>query len=188
MWGLPPEQELKFLERLKRRIELDIKHAREELSLVNEFIEELKKEVERMYRFQQPISPPHYRPVTPPQFPQAQPTTEKISGSAKIAVATLGPNGLDDQVSQAFGRAPYFTIVTIENGEIKDVEVVENIHAGGPSGVGIAAVQLIASKGVSYVIAGRFGPNASAALSSMGIKSITVTPGISVRDAIKSII
>lgn len=94
----------------------------------------------------------------------------------KILVATQSKGGLDDLVSPVFARAPTFTIVEVENKEIKKTEVETNTAASGFSGVGIQAAQFAASKGINVVIAGNFGPNASMVLSQAGIK---VSPGFS---------
>ncbi|AGB04325.1 hypothetical protein AciM339_0437 [Aciduliprofundum sp. MAR08-339] len=42
----------------------------------------------------------------------------------KIAVPSTGPDGLESEISMHFGRAPYYTFVKIENGEIKNVETI----------------------------------------------------------------
>ncbi len=45
----------------------------------------------------------------------------------KIAIPSEGDQGLDAMRSGHFGHAPYFTLVTIENGEIESVESVKNV-------------------------------------------------------------
>ncbi len=52
----------------------------------------------------------------------------------RIVVPTIGQGGLDDNLAQHFGRAPYFTAVDLDdNGEVTNVKVVSNVgeHAGG---------------------------------------------------------
>jgi predicted Fe-Mo cluster-binding NifX family protein len=44
----------------------------------------------------------------------------------RIAVAAEENKGLDSQVSHHFGRCPYFVMAGVEDGEISQVEVVEN--------------------------------------------------------------
>jgi predicted Fe-Mo cluster-binding NifX family protein len=54
--------------------------------------------------------------------------------SKRIIVPTIGQEGLNDNLAQHFGRAPYFTAVDLnDNGEIVNVKVVPNVgeHAGG---------------------------------------------------------
>lgn len=111
--------------------------------------------------------------------PTAPPT-----GLFKVGVANQGRGGLDDIVSPIFGRAPSFTIVEIEGKKIKNVKVLPNQLLSSPSGVGIAAAQMLANEGVKYILAGRLGPNASAVANQFGMQAITVPPGTKVIDAI----
>jgi len=48
----------------------------------------------------------------------------------KVAVPTMGNEGLDEEVGQHFGRVPTYTIVDTET---NDVKVINNTsqHAGG---------------------------------------------------------
>ena len=41
-----------------------------------------------------------------------------------IAIPSTGPEGLDSEVSMHFGRTPYYTFISVENGEIKNVKSV----------------------------------------------------------------
>ncbi len=53
---------------------------------------------------------------------------------AKIVIPTLDESGLNAQLAEHFGRAPYFAVVELdENGEVLEVKNVPNIgeHAGG---------------------------------------------------------
>ena len=89
----------------------------------------------------------------------------------KIAVAT-GKGGLDDEVSVVFGRCETYTIVECENNSIKDFSVEPNPSAGVGGGAGVKAAQFVGSKGVEAVIAGNFGPNATAILTQVGVKMV----------------
>lgn len=104
---------------------------------------------------------------------------------SKIAVASDQIGGLDDQVSQIFGRCPSFTIVTIEDGEIKESKVVQNQHADEQGGAGIQAAGFLANQGIEVVIAGDFGPNVASVFNESDIVMAPVS-GMSVRDAVKS--
>jgi predicted Fe-Mo cluster-binding NifX family protein len=85
----------------------------------------------------------------------------------RIGIASEGPD-MASRVSDRFGRTPYFIIYDMETG---DFEAVDNSSVGG--GAGIRAGNLLASKGVEYVITGGgVGPNAHEALSAAGIKVI----------------
>jgi len=100
----------------------------------------------------------------------------------KIGVAT-NTGGLEDTVSQVFGRCPTYTIVETEGNEIKDSRVIQNPAANAGGGAGIQASQLLINEGVAAVMAGSFGPNASGVLAQAGIKMIPVQ-GISVKEAV----
>ncbi len=98
----------------------------------------------------------------------------------KIAVSSSG-NDLSSSVDPHFGRCPRFIIVETETMEF---EIVPNTAVGSAHGAGIAAAQLVASKGVKAVLTGNVGPNAYSALSSSGIQVVTGVTG-AVREAVK---
>ncbi len=97
----------------------------------------------------------------------------------KIAISTNGID-LSAQVAERFGRCNSFLIVDTETMEF---EVVQNTAVRSAHGAGIAAAQLVASKGVKAVLTGNVGPNAYSALSSSGIKLVTGMSG-TVEDAV----
>jgi predicted Fe-Mo cluster-binding NifX family protein len=98
----------------------------------------------------------------------------------KIAVTTSG-DGLSDLVEPHFGRCPRFLIVDTET---MKSEVVTNTAVGSAHGAGIAAAQLVASKGVKAVLTGNVGPNAYSALSASGIQIVTGVTG-AIREAVQ---
>jgi predicted Fe-Mo cluster-binding NifX family protein len=52
----------------------------------------------------------------------------------RIIVPTENQQGLNAQLAEHFGRAPYYTVVELsENGEVSNVKTVSNVgeHAGG---------------------------------------------------------
>lgn len=52
----------------------------------------------------------------------------------RIVVPTVSQEGLNANIAQHFGRAPYFTAVDLDNdGEVTNVKTVQNVgeHAGG---------------------------------------------------------
>jgi predicted Fe-Mo cluster-binding NifX family protein len=77
----------------------------------------------------------------------------------KIAVSSTGKN-LTDNVSDVFGRSPYFIIAEIEDRKIKRTEIIENKSTEQMSGAGISTAQLMAEKNVNAVITGNVGPRA----------------------------
>ena len=99
----------------------------------------------------------------------------------KVAVSSTGPD-LDATVSPRFGRCPYFVIVETAT---MGYETIPNNSANNASGAGIAAAQEVANKGVSAVLTGRFGPNASQVLSQVGIKMVTGAGG-TVKQAVEA--
>jgi len=87
----------------------------------------------------------------------------------KIAVSSKEKN-LSGEVSDVFGRSPYFVIAEIENGEIKKTEIIENKSAGQMGGAGISAAQLMAEKNVNAVITSNVGPRAFEVLKQFNIE------------------
>jgi len=104
----------------------------------------------------------------------------------RIVVASSTQGGLEDTVSPQFGRAPAFTIVDVEDGEIKDVRAIQNPAAMLPQGAGIQAAQFVAQQGTTHVVAGNFGPNSSMVLAQMGIE-LVVMESIPIKEAIERI-
>ncbi len=86
----------------------------------------------------------------------------------KVAVASTGKD-INSNVSNVFGRAPYFIIAEIKD-KIMNIEPIENIYANQMGRAGISTAQLIAEKNVKAVIAGNVGPRAFEVLSQFNIK------------------
>ena len=98
----------------------------------------------------------------------------------RIAITASEPT-LDTNVDPRFGRCAYFLIVDTDTMEF---EAIENSSAALGGGAGIQSGQVMAAKGVKFVLTGNCGPNAHATLSAAGIG---VIPGCSgaVRDAVE---
>jgi len=47
----------------------------------------------------------------------------------KIGIPISDERGLDSTIFEHFGHAPYYLIVEIDEGAIKDVNVIENIYS-----------------------------------------------------------
>lgn len=104
----------------------------------------------------------------------------------KVAVATEDARGLDGVVASRFGRAPYFTIVEVDDsGRPVRAKVVQNPGAVASGGAAIKAIQVLVNEGVEAVVGPNFGPNARAVLAEMGIKMVTMPPGTPVRRAVE---
>jgi len=98
----------------------------------------------------------------------------------KIVVTSTGPS-LDDQVEPRFGRAPYYVFVDTDTMEFETTEN-PNMAAGG--GAGIQSAQLVAERGVTFVLTGNCGPNAFNVFGAAGIQIIVGVRG-TVRQAVE---
>jgi predicted Fe-Mo cluster-binding NifX family protein len=106
-------------------------------------------------------------------------------GKLRIAVPTKMHKGLEDVVSEVFGKAKTFTIVDVEDGEVKNVQVIDNPAASYEYGSGPVAVKTLADLKVNLVISGELGPGASSLLEHHNIKKVSVKPSTKVADSIK---
>ena len=88
----------------------------------------------------------------------------------KIAVPTQGDRGLRDKVADTFSRAPYFTIVTVENGSITDSKVIQNKASNVKQGAGPLASRTLKDNGVDVLLSGEVGPGATSILEAFGIR------------------
>ena len=106
----------------------------------------------------------------------------------KIAVPTKAYAGLEDVVSEVFGKAKTFTIVEVENGQIRNVHVIDNPAASYEYGSGPVAVKTLADLKIDYVLAAELGPGASGLLEHHHIKKVSVKPNTKVLDAVKEML
>ncbi len=88
---------------------------------------------------------------------------------------------MDANVDPRFGRCAYFIIIDVNTMEF---EAIENPNGALGQGAGIQSAQLLAGKGVKYVLTGNCGPNAYETLSAAGIGVILDCAG-SVQDVIQ---
>jgi predicted Fe-Mo cluster-binding NifX family protein len=106
-------------------------------------------------------------------------------GKLKIAIPTEAYASLEDTVSEVFGKAKTFTIANIENGQARNVRVIDNPAASYDYGAGPVVAKTLADLRVDFVLATELGPGASGLLKHHGIKTISVKPGTRVADVIK---
>ena len=85
-----------------------------------------------------------------------------------VAITATEPS-LDANVDPRFGRCPYFLIVDTDT---LNFEAVENSNVMLGGGAGVQSAQLMAEKGVQFVLTGNCGPNAYQTLSAVGISVI----------------
>jgi len=106
----------------------------------------------------------------------------------RIAIPTKSQGGLEDVVSDVFGRANTFTILEVEKRVIKSVEVLENPASSYGHGAGPIVVKMLIDNEVNIVIAAEFGPGASELLEDHKIAMILVEANIAVAKAIKGVL
>ncbi|MBN1444531.1 MAG: NifB/NifX family molybdenum-iron cluster-binding protein [Candidatus Omnitrophica bacterium] len=99
----------------------------------------------------------------------------------KICITADG-NSLEANVDPRFGRCAYFIFYDTET---DNFEALDNTNAAGMGGVGVQNGQLMAEKGVEFVLTGNLGPNAANVLQQAGIKAITGASG-KVKDAVEA--
>lgn len=103
----------------------------------------------------------------------------------RVAFATTAHGGLQDVVSEVFGRSNTFTIIDLEGNAIKDIEVLENPALSYKHGAGPIVVKTLVDRGVKVVVGAEFGLGASSLLEQHNVAHIIVKPGIRVNEAIR---
>ena len=103
----------------------------------------------------------------------------------KIAVATDGKNGLEDTISNVFGRAKTFTIVEAEDEKIINVSVLDNPALSYSHGAGPIVTKMLIDNRVEVVIATELGVGASEILQQHNVIHIQAEPGTNVGKAVK---
>ena len=102
----------------------------------------------------------------------------------RIAVATNGKKGLDDTVSNVFGRAKTYTIVDVGNKKVISLSVLKNPALSYSHGAGPIAIKTLIDNRVKIVIANELGIGASEILENHKITHVQVNPGTNVKKAI----
>jgi len=99
-----------------------------------------------------------------------------------IAIPTLDEGGLMSEISMHFGKSPYFTFIKFEDGEIKEVNVIEIMgkHGGGSK----TPAEIMLDSGVNVLISGNLGSKAVSMLRDSGIEVFSGASG-KVKDAFK---
>jgi len=99
----------------------------------------------------------------------------------KVCITSTG-NTLESTLDERFGRCAYFVIYETES---KATEFIPNPHKDAESGAGPGAVQLIASRGVSKIVAGEFGVKIKSLLDSLKIQMIILKkPELKIQEVI----
>ena len=103
----------------------------------------------------------------------------------KIALSSSGKD-INSNLSEVFGRCPYFVIVEIEDKKVKGFETTENTSVNQTGGAGISVAKIVAGKNVNAVITGNVGPRALEVLKQFNIQ---VYSGVGlIKDAIQKFI
>ena len=93
----------------------------------------------------------------------------------RIAFSCDDDRGLEGVVAHHFGRCPYYTFVDVENGKVRNVDVVSNPyysqHAPG------VVPDFIHSQGADVMITGGMGSRAVAFFNQYGIEVVTGASG-----------
>jgi len=103
-----------------------------------------------------------------------------------MAVATRGDGGLDDRISDAFGRAEKITLIDFEDGKISRVKVMDNPSVDYRFGAGPILVKTLVDMGVDVAVGPEFGLGTAELMKDHGIRMVLVRPDMPVREAIRS--
>ena len=103
----------------------------------------------------------------------------------RLAAPTKGRGGLEDAVSEVFGKAKTFTIVDLGKGNLENVKVLENPAVSYEHGAGPIVVKMLLDLNVNTVIAAEFGPGVSTLLDQHNVKRIRIPAGRSVKKSIE---
>ena len=101
-----------------------------------------------------------------------------------IAVTSQGNGGLNAMVDPRFGRCASFTFVTIANGKINSVNVVNNAARMAGGGAGIQSAQAVGDNGTNVILTGNVGPDAYQGLNSLSLEIYTGLSGMTVEAAV----
>ena len=102
----------------------------------------------------------------------------------KVAIATKGPAGLWDEVSEFFAKTKTFTLATVKDNKVH-IEVLQNPGAALLCGRGRTTVQTLRDRGVNVVVTSELGLGASALLEQGKIDRVIVRAGTRVSDVIR---
>jgi len=77
----------------------------------------------------------------------------------KVALSSSGKDS-DSDLSEVFGRCPYFLIAETQDHPASELETLANTNEDRLGGAGVATAQLLVEKGVTAVVTGNIGPRA----------------------------
>jgi len=103
----------------------------------------------------------------------------------KIAIPTTGKRKLSNKVADTFSRASHFTIVTINENQIKAVNVVQNPGETPERGAGPLAARVLKENNVDLLLTSEMGPGARNILEALEINIELVDQGKTVKELVK---
>nr|WP_240922861.1 NifB/NifX family molybdenum-iron cluster-binding protein [Thermococcus sp. Bubb.Bath] len=95
--------------------------------------------------------------------------------------------GLEDRVHESLVRAETFTLVDLGNGEVKNVEIVENPYRKEPYGAGSKVALFLVNMRVNVLLTPMDCPKGKAILEIGKVRIIKVEAGKKVRDALNTL-
>ncbi len=102
-----------------------------------------------------------------------------------VALPSMNPGGLEAQLSAHFGHCDLYTLITLEQGEIKEVKTVPNVpHAQGGC---MAPVNHLAQSGAKALIAGGMGMRPLMGFNQVGIEVYYGGTASSVQEAVNAL-
>jgi predicted Fe-Mo cluster-binding NifX family protein len=106
--------------------------------------------------------------------------------NAVIAIPSAPPGGLEAEVGQHFGHCEMYTLVSIAEGQIKEINVIPAIpHEHGGC---MAPVQYLAQNGVQGLIAGHMGMRPLMGFAQVGIDVFQGGTARTVGEAVQSLL
>jgi predicted Fe-Mo cluster-binding NifX family protein len=103
-----------------------------------------------------------------------------------IAVPSEQPGGLDAAVGAHFGHCELYTLVAVENNEVKTIRIIPNLpHEQGGC---MAPVNYLAQQGVNALIAGGMGLRPLMGFNQVGIDVYHSGGNSTVKDAVSAIL
>ena len=102
----------------------------------------------------------------------------------KIGIPSQSYTGLEDKVSEVFGKAKTFTIIDIEDGKCKNIKVIKNPAITYKYGSGPIAVKTLVDLKVNVVMSSELGIGAKGLLDQHKIHHVLVKPNIRINETI----
>lgn len=103
-----------------------------------------------------------------------------------VALPSNAPGGMDAGLGAHFGHCDLYTLVEVEDGQIKDTKVVPNVpHQQGGC---MAPVQYLAGQGVKMLIAGGMGMRPLMGFNQVGIDVYFGGNSATVNEAVQALL